>query len=323
MATIKDIARESGYGVSTVSYALKNDPKIPESTRQKIKDVASRLNYFPNASARSLKTRKSYSIGVFVPGFKGPIHPTILSGIAEVIKKVRNKYKMLVTFVDEDFLLVYQRQIDVAVIVGAHVQEEKAIAISNEIPLILVDNAINHPNIYNTKVDNYGGIKKRVVDFYNKGSKKFIFMRGSHFSVHNQERLEGFLAGIKTCNLDLDSQIILDGLAFTEKHGYECMKNYLKSNKLDADALICANDELAIGAIKAIKENDNCDVNNIRISGFDNIEKGEYVSPALSSISVDWYGYGKKIGNLILDILEQRKIKEEICMETTLFDRES
>ena len=323
MVTIKDVAKQSGYGVSTVSYALKDDPKIPVATRQKIKEVAARLNYVPNASARTLKTKKSFSIGVYVPGFKGPIHPTILSGISEVIKKVRNKYKLLVTFVDQDFLLVYQRQIDIAVIVGAHVQEERAIDISKHIPLILVDNIINHPNIYNTRVDNFGGIKKRVIDFYNKGSRKFIFMNGSPYSVHNQERLDGFIAGIKECNLILEEQIILEGQAFTEKHGYECMTNYLKNHELLADALICSNDELAIGAIKAFKENGIVNFENIRISGFDNIEKCEFISPSLSSISVDWYGYGEKIGYLILDILADKKAIDEIYMNTTLCDRES
>ena len=88
MSTIKDVARESGYSISTVSYALKNDPKIPEATREKIKEAARRLNYVPNASARALKTGKNYSIGIFVPGFEGPIHSTLLAGIAAVIRDV-------------------------------------------------------------------------------------------------------------------------------------------------------------------------------------------------------------------------------------------
>ena len=61
MATIKDVAKASGYGIATVSYALNDHPKIPENTKKKILEIAKQLNYVPNASARTLKTKKSYN----------------------------------------------------------------------------------------------------------------------------------------------------------------------------------------------------------------------------------------------------------------------
>lgn len=324
MATIKDVARESGYSISTVSYALKNDPKIPEKTRDKIKEAARMLNYVPNASARALKTGKTYSIGIFVPGFEGPVHSTLLSGIASVIRNVRDKYQMLVTLADANFPLVYQQQIDVAMIIGSHVPREIAINISNQIPLVLVDNMIAHPNIYNTFVDNAEGVRSRVEDFVQKGASRFIYMKGSKHSEHNTERFEGFKAGIEQCGLSLEDQVILDADSFLESRGYDCMKQYLQQHDLTADALICANDELALGAISALEQHGIAVPGRIRVSGFDNIEKGNYVTPSLSSISVDWHGYGCKLGRLVLDILEGDPAKDDLIrIPATLVERDS
>lgn len=324
MSTIKDVARESGYSISTVSYALKNDPKIPEQTRDKIKDIAKKLNYMPNASARALKTGKNYSIGIFVPGFEGPVHSILLSGIASVIRDVRNKYKMLVTLADANFPLVYQQQIDIALIIGAHVPREQAIDISDHIPLILVDNVIPHPKIYNTFVDNAEGVRSRVENFFRKGAANFIYMKGSKHSEHNAERFEGFKAGIEICGLKMEDQVILDADSFLESRGYDCMKQYLEHHELTADALICANDELALGAMSALEQHGIAVPDRLRVSGFDNIEKGNYVTPTLSSISVDWYGYGCKLGRLVLDILEDNPTKDNIIrIPTSLIERES
>ena len=321
MSTIKDVARVSGYSISTVSYALKGNEKIPLETQNKIKKVASELSYVPNASARALKTRKNYSIGVFVPGFKGHVHPTILSGIAAVIKEVRNKYKLIITLADQEFLLVYEKQIDVAIIIGSHVSEERVIDISKHIPVILVDNNAESDNIINTNIDNFGGMFNRVLDFYQKGVNRFIYMSGTHLSAHNTERLRGFRTGIETCDLKIDEQVILDVNAFDEERGYKTMKSYLLNHKLSANGLICANDELAIGAIKALKEEGIHIPNDIKVSGFDNIAKCVYLLPSLSTISVDWFAYGQRLGELALAILDGKEYDKKILIESTLINR--
>ena len=81
MSNIKDVAKRSGYSISTVSYALSNNPKIPEETRDKIKKVAKEIGYKPNFFAKELKNKSKKNITIFLPGFQGPVHPLILSGI--------------------------------------------------------------------------------------------------------------------------------------------------------------------------------------------------------------------------------------------------
>ena len=323
MSTIKEISKKTGYSNATISYALKNDPKIPLETREKIQQVAKDLKYFPNASARALKTKKSYSIGIFVPGFRGTVHPIILSGIEYVIKHHPTKYKMLVTFMDEDLSLIYEKQIDIAVIFGLSISNEKIIDISELIPVILVDNDLEYPNVYSINIDNAYGIKQRVIDFYNKGSRKFMYMLGSGDSMHNIERYNGFEEGIKACGLNLEEQVVLDAAGFTILCGYECLKKYLDTNVLESDALICSNDALAIGSLEVFKERNIKVPQEIRVSGFDNIERCNYTTPPLSTIAVDWYNYGVLLGKKIISVLENKHFEISEKFAAHLFDRRS
>ncbi len=321
MPTIKDVARISGYSVSTVSYALADRKKIPEETRIKIKEIADKIGYKPNVYARGLRNKRVKTIAVFLPGFKGYVHPTILSGIATAIHQDGDQYKLLVTLSRSGYDLAYEGVADVAFIMSPIVKDEEVLKISKICPVILYDKIVEGENIYNTYIDNKKAICKRVIDFYKKGSRKFIFLSGSPMSSHNSERLKGFLEGVKTVGLNENDYTVVDAVGYTERHGFEYLNEFLDMATEKYDALICSNDELAIGALKALKEHNYAVPEQIRVSGFDNIDKGTYINPPLSTIAVDWYEYGIKIGNLALNLLKEEKEENKIDVEASLIDR--
>ena len=322
MSTIKDVAKASGYSIATVSYALTGHKKIPIETQNKIKEIANELGYTPNVYARGLKNKGPKTIGVYLPGFRGPIHTTILSGIAKAIIDSGNEYKLIVSISSMGYDYIFDGLIDVAYIMSPVIPNEEVERISKKCSLILFDKVVNKKNIYNTFVNNEGGVCNRVIDFYNKGSKRFVFISGSAMSSHNSERLNGFKKGIENCGLRIEDQYILDGIGFTEHHGYDVMKSFLDLN-LEFDAVIGSNDELSIGAIQAMTEKNPNFVKSVRVSGFDNIDKGNYITPTLSTISVDWYDYGIQVGNLAIEILKGQKDKKYINVDSVLIDRES
>ena len=320
MATIKDVAKESGYSISTVSYALTGNKKIPIATQEKIKKIAKELGYTPNVYAQGLKNKSPKTIGVYLPGFQGPIHTTILSGISNAIINNGNEYKLIVSISRMGYDLIFDGMIDVVYIMSPVIQDEEVIKISNKCPVILFDKVVNKKNIYNTFIKNEEGVCSRVIDFYNKGVRKFVFISGSAMSSHNLERLKGFKKGILECGLKIEDQYILDGIGFTEHHGYDVMKDFLKS-KLDFEAIIGSNDELAIGAMQALVENGYSIPESVKVSGFDNIDKGNYLIPTLSTIQVDWFDYGRQVGNLAIEIIEGKKDKKYINVDSVLIDR--
>ena len=323
MANIKDLAKYCNVSISTVSYALNESKEIREETKARIKAAAKELNYVPNAYARGLKKRKTYNIGVVVSGFEGPIHHNILAGIADALKELNSKYNMLVTLSDERMFLVKEKSVDLAIIMDSRANNDIIIELSKIVPIITFDHFVIGDNIYNTTIDNMQGIYLETMDLISKGCKKIAYLLGSKHSSHNRIRFEGYVKAFEDSKMTLDKSIIFDADAFTEQKGFDVINEFaLRNKQLPFDSLICANDELAIGAIKALKCNGFRVPEDVMVAGFDNIDKGKYMTPSLSTVSVDWKNYGKLMAKLALDILKHKKV-EAIEIPVQIIERES
>lgn len=324
MTTIKDIAKYCGVSVSTVSYALSNHKNISNKTKEKIHQAAKLLNYVPNSNARSLKQKSTHKIGVFVPGFQGTIHPTILAGIAHVLRNIDEKYNMIVTFTDDDMSLVKEHSIDLAVIMDAKITKEKIINLSQFVPIITFDQHVKHENVYNTYVDNLNAMAKITELLISNNCQKIGILLGSRSSYHNQLRFSGYKSALERHHLTYDETIVYDADAFTEFKGHEILSNRLKDcTELPFDGLVCCNDELAIGALKALKELGYEVPKDCLLTGFDNIDKSIYVTPNLTTYHIDWYDYGIKIAELALKILKNDVSAQSFSVSGYIIERES
>ncbi|MFA7377106.1 MAG: LacI family DNA-binding transcriptional regulator [Acholeplasmataceae bacterium] len=324
MITIKDIAKYCGVSVSTVSYALSNNSTISEKTKQRVREAAKALNYVPNSNARSLKQKSTHKIGVFVPGFQGPIHPTILAGIAHILRNIDEKYNMIVTFADEDMSLIKQRSIDLAIIMDAKTSKDLIVELSDYMPIITFDQDIEHASIYNTFVDNTKAMMNLTNLMIKKGCRRIGYVLGSSSSYHNELRFTGYKEGLKENGIPFNNDLVYNADAFTEFKGQETISILLENlDELPFDGLICANDELAIGALQALKEHNYQVPKDCLIAGFDDIEKTLYVHPNLTTVKVDWFSYGKQIAELALEILNKKNPNQSLTIHTTIIERES
>lgn len=330
MATIKDIAKKCNVSVSTVSYALQDKKStISEATKERIRQVAKEMNYVPNAHAVRLKNQKTYQIGIFVPGFQGHIHPTILAGLARVLRTIDTPYNMIVTFCDDKMTPVTSRAVDLAIIMDSTIKDEVVKTIAKIVPIITFDKIVEDENIYNTYINQSKPIKDLVTFYADKGVKKIGFIQGSLNSIHNSIRYNAYKEALQENNIPFDEKIIYNPNAFTELKGYEVISNELKNVKeLPFDALMGCNDELAIGAMKALNDLGYNAPNDYQISGFDNIKETDIQSPKLTTVNVDWYQYGIDIANLALKILDKTNTShkfevecEIIYKKTTLFKK--
>ena len=323
MANIKDLAKYCNVSISTVSYALNDSDEISEETKARIKAAAKELNYVPNAYARGLKKRKTYNIGVVVSGFEGPIHHNVLAGIAEGLKELNSKYNMLVTLSDERMFLIKEKSVDLAIIMDSRANSDIIKELSKIVPIITFDHYVTGDNIYHTTIDNMQGIYLETKNLISKGSKNIAYLLGSRHSSHNRKRFEGYVKALEESGIKVNHDIVFDADAFTEQKGFDVINEFaLKNKQLPFDSLICANDELAIGAINALKCNGFRVPEDVKVAGFDNIEKGKIVSPTLSTVSVDWKFYGKQFAKLALDILKHKKV-ETIEIPVQIIERES
>ena len=323
MVTIKDLAKYCNCSISTVSYALNGSNQVSEKTRERIQKAAKELDYTPNAFASSLKRKKTYNIGVVISGFDGPVHHTVLAGMSNYLLESGSPYHLLVTVSDEKMFLIKQKTLDLAIIMDAKANNDIIKELSKIVPIITFDHYIIGENIYNTTIDNMQGIYLETMDLISKGCKRIAYLLGSRLSTHNKRRFEGYVKAFDESGMKIDNSIIYDADAFTEQRGFDVINEVVSENKqLPFDSIICSNDELAIGAIKALIKNGYNVPNDVKVVGFDNIEKGELFTPSLSTVNVDWRKYGEEMIKLAFEILSGNQVNT-LNVPVQIIERES
>ena len=315
--TIKDLAKYCNYSVTTVSYALNGSKEIPDSTKQKILEAAKELNYVPSAYASGLKRKKTFNIGVFIPDFDGPIHHTVLSGMAKGFKEYDNRYNMLVTIPDGNLSMARSRMMDLAIIMDPKLDSTLIKDIASIVPVVMLDKFMHGDNIYSADVNNEEGMYLQTLDLIKKGRKRIAYLLGPDASYHNSRRFNGYKRALEEANIKFVPDIIYNANSFTEEKGYQTMISVLSNLKeLPFDALMCGNDELAIGAMRALKEKGYSLPKDVMLTGFDNIDKAAFISPSLSTIAVDWYEYGETVARYAIDIINKKKVSETMYVNS-------
>jgi len=301
MATIKDVAKKAGVSISTASYALNNRPSVHPETKQRILDAAKALNYYPNGIARNLKTKKTGNVGVFVYGFSGPIFSNVLEGIRQTLQD--NGFNIIVSSGKSSENLLNERQVDGAIIFDNNLDNSclKNYA-SHQFPIILLDRKLDVPNVYASDIDNEEIVYKFISQMIDKGYKDFGFLAGPLDSFNNNHRYEGFKRALNDHNIDQHAYYQGD---FTTGIGYEIGKKIsLQSEK--PRFIYCANDESALGLMKAFKEENIQIPSDIAVAGFDNISLGEFLTPQLTTIGVDHIEWGHKVAQWISDLIKHK-----------------
>ena len=285
MVNLKDVAKHAGVSLATASYSLNDSPLISEDTKQKVLKAVKEVGYRPNGLAKNLKKQKTNIIGVFISGFTGPFFTEMMEGIQDVVLK--NGYELVVcTSVDKHRLLV-EGYVDGAIILNYHIEDELLLSIANEkLPCVVLDREVHNPYIKNVLLPNEKGSSIAVNYLIEKGHKRIGFITGSEQSYDGETRLNGFRRELDKNNISLLETDILRA-DFTELSGYLVMKQFL--NRVGNDypsAIFCTNDEMAMGAIRAIQERDLKVPEHIAVVGFDDINVSQFLNPSLTTIRV-------------------------------------
>ncbi len=312
MATIKDVAKLAGVSISTASLALNNKPRVSEETKEKVLQAAKELGYRPNFSAQSLKTNKTGSIGVFIYGFGGPIFSDLLETIHIELRK--EELNLIVSMGKSSIELLKNKQVDGAIIFDTKITNEAIREFAQSRPVILLDRHLDYPNVYSSVVENEEPVYKLILEMIKKGYKKFSYVSGPERTKDNQDRYKGFLRA-------LNEKKVIPHLQFkgnfTIESGYSVGKK-IASLEDKPDFIFCANDEMAVGLIRALKDNKVRIPSEIAVAGFDGIYLGDYIIPKLTTVKVDYLEWGVYISQKMIlltkghEIYEMREPKAEI-----------
>jgi len=332
MATIKDIAKITGFSVTTVSRALNGYSDVSDKTKKKIKAVATELNYSPNVLARSLVMNKTKTIGLLVSGLtresvKDNFTYEVMCGINDYVGQIDYDLVVFNTSTTKQKEKSYtqlcrERRVEGVILQGIKTDDIYLHEIINsDIPCVLVDIPIETETVGYITTDNIQGAKQAVKYLINNGHKHIVMINGHSKAIVSKLRYEGYKQALEEAGIEINEKYIKDG-AYKEDAALEVAKEILINNT-EITAIFCASDLMALGVLKAAKEL-NIDVpKQLSVIGFDDIILASYTTPTLTTVSQDKYHMGYEATKLLISILDGNKVDHSRILGNNLVVRES
>ncbi|MBU3216997.1 LacI family transcriptional regulator [Clostridium estertheticum] len=325
--TIKDIAKIANVSHTTVSRALNNSPFISDLTKAKIMTIAKELNYVPNYSAKSLVLNRSYNIGlIFTTISEATSSRFFYETISGVNSAIKESYNIVVRGIDDykDFTSVNRKRFDGIILMSQSNSDNSFIyyLMEKKIPLVVLNRYIDESSIVNILSSDKKGVYEAVNYLIQNGHKDIAIIEGKKGFNSTTERKNGFLDALIENKIQINSKYIVEG-NYTIGSGYTAMKKLLCLSKIPT-AVFCSNDEMAIGAMKATVEAGLNVPNDISIMGFDGMQLGDYLTPALTTVRRPIIEISKIGAEKLLSIIENNTDDgEKIYISTELIKRES
>lgn len=331
MPTIYDIAKKSGFSITTVSKVINNYPDVSQKTRKKILQTIEELDYHPSSNARSLMTKKYWTIGVvYIEELNNGIQHPFFSAVIESFRKemedagydlllISKKIEQRKTSYIERFK---QRGVDGVIVVSPiRLTNDVQEIVNHDIPSVFID--LYHSKVSTVNSDNVDGSIQVVKYLHSLGHRKIAHIAGGDQTFAGKAREQGFIQGMKELGLEVRNDYIENGGLFDVSGGYEAMKKLLALKDLPT-AVYAAGDMMAIGAMRAIQEAGLRVPDDISIVGFDDIELAQYVTPSLTTIKQDAQTIGQQAADLLLKQIDnKKKIPLGVMVPVSLVERGS
>jgi len=326
-----DIAKKTGFSVSTVSRVLNNKShefKIKEETKRKIKEIADELGYRPNKLARSLKLNKTCELGIIVPDVSNPFFANLVKIISKEARQVgfgimlndsdenvSNEERAVQTFIE--------KRVDGLIIapVGLKFEHIKQL-VNYKIPTVVIDRCFKDLNFDSVGVDNFKGAYLGVRYLIREGHRKIAFIQGIPGTFTNDGRLEGYQQALEEAEIPYRDEYVV-GDDFRALNGYLRTKTLLNLED-SPTAIFAASDLIVLGVYQAIKEEKKRIPEDISVVTFDDPFFASYLSPSLTAIQQPIKEMGIIAVKLLLERIENNNSEiNHILLKPKLIIRNS
>ena len=320
MISMKDISTRCGVSVATVSKALNDHSDISENTKEMVRKIAREMGYFPNSSARALKTNRTFNIGVlFVDRARNGLTHDYFAHVLDSFKVTAEAKGYDLTFINCNkttqrmTYLEHSRYRGVDGVVIAHVdfdQNEVSELIKSEIPVVTIDHTFdNKPSVVS---DNIGGIRELVSYVVSKGHTRIAYINGGDRSSVTRNRIGAFYKTMDELGIPVREEYMIDGDYRNPTVCCEVTKKLLDLSERPT-CILYPDDLASIGGINAIKERGLSIPDDISIAGYDGIDVARYLEPKITTIAQDTMTIGSTAAEKLIGMIEHPK--------TTLIDR--
>ncbi len=347
MVTIKDVARHAGVSVKTVSRVLTGNGYASQDTRRKVEQAVRRLGYVPNRAASSLVTGRTMTIGMVVPNISSAFYPLIVLGTETTARQVGYNTLLCNTATDPDqekriLKYLHEARVDGVIIVSTRLPESELLPALAQFRAVV---SINHPIPPevggNISSDNVKGMSLAVDHLVKSGRRVIGYMGGPEGVFTAQERLRGFVQAMKNANCPVNPNLIVPYNANLEE-GYHTVaemlwagddgssiwseaRTYLGrrgarlllSQHPEVNGLVCFDDQLAFGALRACAELGRRVPEEVALIGCNDIPLASQVTPTLTTQRIPAFQMGVRAAQLVLE-----QIKGHCESEAVLFPHE-
>lgn len=340
MATIKDIAKMANVSIATVSYVLNDSAQISNETREKVLDAVNKLHYKPNNIAKSLKIKKTNTIGIITEDITVFSAPEIIDGInrfteergyhiilnnLRLNKRMGNNYYDTSKYtkeIQEVVKVLLSSQIEGLIYIGFHTREIDNFMKNSNIPVVYT--YCYSPGNLHTSVNYNDQLAAFEATEYliKKGHKKIATITGTVNSTPCQERLKGYQMAMASYNLIYNPLYIKVG-DWEYESGYKMAKELLSQGDKPS-AIFAMNDIMAGGVIDAANELGIHIPKELSLIGFDNRECSFFYIPKLTTMELPLSEMGERSAKILLDIIEEKNTDEKsIKLKCRLIERGS
>lgn len=331
MSSIKDVAERAGVAISTVSNVLNKTKYVSPELIDRVEKAVQELSYEVNPIARSMKNKRTRMIGVITEDMCGVFYPYVVKGINAVATEKGYQVIICDTHGVNGDLEAFKREkklfkrlianrVDGIIFVSTVPQAQSTqyfaeiMRIANRdkpIPLVSLERDFTHEGIDSVIFDSYGNAKSAVKHLSSVGCKRICLITGPVGMEIVREREQGFLDGMTACGLPFDPQTMMAHGDYTHQSGYIAMRE-LFERVPDMDGVFCHNDQMAVGALKFLREKGVKVPEDIKLMGYDDVFLASLVEPSLTTIHIRKRHAGIKAAELLFARIESEDVDEAL-----------
>jgi DNA-binding LacI/PurR family transcriptional regulator len=346
MVTIHDVAKRAGVSISTVSNVLTKNKFVSDDLIRKVNAAVQELKYSANPIAQKMKIKYTKTIGIITADLCGLFYPYVLKGMYDILNTKGYRLNILdsegshdnlgsIKKFQESIAGLVRDRVD-GIVFASTVPEEIEAGIIRDmmnlpsfrksIGFVCIEKNLSKYGIDSVFADSEAGAEMAVAHLIEIGCRRIGHITGPFFVTIAQDRVRGYKNAMKRKGLEVDDDRMIAHGDYTHRSGYMAMKELLRKMP-DIDGVFAANDQMSVGALKALFEAGKRIPEDVKIIGYDDVFISSVLDPPLSTIHVQKYRMGKNAAELLLTQIEENKepssLGTMIKLESNLVIRKS
>lgn len=331
--TIRDVAKRLNLSITTVSRALDGYDDVAEETRQRVRQAAQEMGYFPNQAARHLRRQRSDAIGHILPAvqprFTDPFFSEFIAGLGD--EAAQHKVDLVISTAPPDSdqeKWLYQSWVQGQKVDGFILHRIRLVdwridyLVQAGCPFSSLEKPLPEGDFTYVEVDNYNSMVALVQHLRERGYQRIAYIGGPQALKIQAERFAGYQAGLATAGFAFDPSIVADG-DLTSPEGYRQAKQILQLSN-PPDAFICVNDETAFGVMHAVNEAGLAVGPEVGVAGFDGVQTAGYSQPPLTTLDQPVYDIARQLVRMLLaELINETTPERHVVITPKLLTRAS